>query len=135
MTFFCSSLFWRPFSVTIATVKVKSILNQNTNHSSNKTGRRKLCTVTKFLASEGGGAKTDLMHVLFCSSRLFFSCSTDKWIMDDFTSVQNDGNDSTLYYTRLHTFRFYSHTYLTVLCKLRVCPVHRRHVCLIVSHK
>ena len=47
-----SSLFWRPFSV-IATVKFKSILNQNT--SSNKMPRRKCCTILfSFLPLRGG---------------------------------------------------------------------------------
>ena len=41
--FFYSSLFWPPFSVTIANVNVKS---KQLNHSSNKIAGRKCCTVT-----------------------------------------------------------------------------------------
>ena len=67
--FFLYSLFWRPFSITIATVKVKSICNKNTwiIHliKQSKYNVVKLLLIIGFLVG-GGRKKTGLTNVPLC---------------------------------------------------------------------
>ena len=54
------SLFWRPFSVTIATTKSKSILTQNTLIIQLIKQLKEKFAQSFFASEEGGGAKTGL---------------------------------------------------------------------------